>query len=152
MRSLETLKIRMEKQAKNAAILAEFLHQHEAVEQVYYLGMLDSDRQAEIYEKQCLSGGAMLSFDIVGGEREAFQFLNSLKLIKLAVSLGGTESLVEHPASMTHSAVAHKNEIGITDKLIRLSVGIENPEDLIWDLEHAFKNVSFNVKRKALEA
>jgi methionine-gamma-lyase len=83
----------------------------------------------------------MVSFDIKGGEKEAFKFLNSLKLIKLAVSLGGTESLAEHPASMTHAGVdpeerAHHN---VTDKLVRISVGVENPKDIIADIEQALK-------------
>ena len=81
----------------------------------------------------------MLSFDIVGGEKEAFKFMNSLKLIKLAVSLGGTESLVEHPATMTHVGVdpSYKHELFITEKLIRISVGVENHADIIWDIEQA---------------
>jgi methionine-gamma-lyase len=81
----------------------------------------------------------MISFDIVGGEPQAFRFLNALKLVKLAVSLGGTESLAEHPASMTHSDVDPHDRLalGITDKMVRLSVGVEHPEDLIADLEQA---------------
>ncbi|MEK6651166.1 MAG: PLP-dependent transferase, partial [Bacteroidota bacterium] len=87
--------------------------------------------------------GAMISFDIKGGEREAFRFLNSLKLIKLAVSLGSTESLAEHPYSMTHCGVDDtvKKHIGITEKLVRLSVGVEDPDDLIWDIDQALKHV-----------
>ena len=92
----------------------------------------------------------MLSFDVVGGEPEAFTFLNSLKHIKLAVSLGGTESLAEHPASMTHSDVPYdeKQALHITDKMVRLSIGIENPKDIIWDLEQALEKV----KAPAMEA
>ena len=86
----------------------------------------------------------MISFRIRGNEATAFKFLNSLKMIKLAVSLGGTESLVEHLASMTHSAMepAKKEEFGITENLVRLTVGIEDPEDIIWDLEQAFRTVN----------
>jgi len=85
----------------------------------------------------------MLSFDVAGGEQEAFTFLNNLKHIKLAVSLGGTESLAEHPASMTHSDIPleEKEELHITDKMIRLSIGIENARDIIWDIEQALEKV-----------
>lgn len=85
----------------------------------------------------------MLSFDIAGGEHEAFTFLNNLKHIKLAVSLGSTESLAEHPASMTHSDVPYeeKQELNITDKMVRISIGIENYKDLIWDIEQALEKV-----------
>ena len=81
----------------------------------------------------------MISFDIVGGETEAFRFLNALQLFKLAVSLGGTESLAEHPATMTHSDVdpAERIIMGVTDQMVRLSIGVEHPEDLITDLEQA---------------
>jgi methionine-gamma-lyase len=124
--------------------VAEFLVKHPKVEEVYYLGLIkDSDPQYEIYKRQCLAPGAMISFDIKGGEKEAFKFLNSLKMIKLAVSLGGTESLAEHPAAMTHSDIEPKRrtEFGITDKMIRLSVGLEAPDDLKWDLEQALKTI-----------
>jgi methionine-gamma-lyase len=85
----------------------------------------------------------MVSFDVKGGEREAFRFLNALKLVKLAVSLGGTESLAEHPYSMTHADVSPqaKQAAGITDRMIRLSVGIEHPDDTIFDLEQALAGV-----------
>jgi methionine-gamma-lyase len=107
MRSLETLKPRMELQVKNAAVVAQYIREHPLVRKVHYLGFLTpaDGQEYAIYRKQCLSDGAMISFDIRGGEREAFLFLNSLKLIKLAVSLGGTESLAEHPATMTHCDV-----------------------------------------------
>ncbi|SHK49872.1 cystathionine gamma-synthase family protein [Rhodothermus profundi] len=144
MRSLETLKIRMEKQARNARRVADFLAEHPKVERVYYLGHLkEEDPQYEIFRRQCKSPGAMISFEVQGGEAEAFRFLNSLKLIKLAVSLGGTESLAEHPATMTHSDVPPEEQrrIGIRDNLIRLSVGIEHPADLILDLEQALETV-----------
>lgn len=144
MRSMETLKLRMTSQMKNARHIADFLADHPKVEKVYYLGHLtEDDPQFAIYRKQCLGPGSMVSFDIVGDESHAFKFLNSLKLMKLAVSLGGTESLAEHPATMTHSDIAPdaQRRMGITDKLIRLSVGVENPEDLVMDLKHALKRV-----------
>ena len=146
LRSLETLKPRMETQARNAGAVAEFLLLHPKVEKVYYLGFLDESNpvQYNIYKKQCLSAGAMVSFDVKGGEKEAFEFLNHLKLIKLAVSLGSTESLAEHPASMTHCDVPddEKKELHINDNLIRLSIGVENYEDLIWDIGQALKQVN----------
>lgn len=143
MRSLETLKVRMSKQAENTVEIADFLAKHPKVEKVYYLGHLkEGSSQYAIFKKQLSSAGAMLSFDIKGGEAEAFKFLNHLKLIKLAVSLGSTESLAEHPATMTHSDVSKedKESIGISEKLIRLSIGVEHPTDIIWDIEQALEN------------
>ena len=117
-----------------------FLADHPKIERVYYLGHLtENDPQYKIYQRQCEGPGAMISFDIVGGEPEAFRFLNALKLIKLAVSLGGTESLAEHPFTMTHADVSseEKKHYGVTPKMIRLSIGVEHPEDLIADLKQA---------------
>jgi methionine-gamma-lyase len=139
MRSLETLKVRMDEQARNAKEVADFLLAHPKVEKVYYLGFLESEKDKELLARQFTSNGAMISFDIVGGEKEAFQFLDSLKLIKLAVSLGGTESLAEHPQTMTHADVPMEDKriMHITEKLIRLSVGVENYNDLITDINQA---------------
>ncbi len=139
MRSLETLKVRMDEQARNAKEVADFLLAHPKVEKVYYLGFLESQKDKELLARQFTSNGAMISFDIVGGEKEAFQFLDSLKLIKLAVSLGGTESLAEHPQTMTHADVPMEDKriMHITEKLIRLSVGVENYNDLITDITQA---------------
>lgn len=145
MRSLETLKIRMEAAATNAERVAVYLSNHPKIEKVYYLGYTkkNNPEQSEIFNRQYLSNGAMLSFDVTGGEHEAFTFLNNLKHIKLAVSLGGTESLAEHPASMTHADVPYeeKQELHITDKMVRLSIGIENYKDIIWDIEQALEKV-----------
>lgn len=144
MRSLETLKVRMEQQAKNAEVIAQYLTKHPKVEKVYYLGLIhETSTNYHTYKRQYLSPGAMLSFDIKGGEKEAFAFLNNLKLIQLAVSLGSTESLAEHPASMTHAGIeeTHRKEMGITDKLIRISVGVENFQDILWDIEQALEVV-----------
>jgi len=145
MRSLETLKPRMETQVKNAQKVARFLNQHERVEKVYYLGLIEDKNKIikDLYNKQCLSPGAMLSFDVKGGEREAFKFLNSLKLIKLAVSLGSTESLAQHPATMTHAGVDpdEREKMFISSKLVRLSIGIENVDDLIWDISQALEEI-----------
>jgi methionine-gamma-lyase len=141
MRSLETLKVRMEAQALNAKKVANFLKTHNKVDKVYYLGFIPEEDTLNYatYQKQYKSAGAMISFDIKGGEKEAFKFLNKLKLIKLAVSLGSTESLAQHPATMTHIDVSaeDKKANSITEKLVRLSIGLENSDDLIWDLEQA---------------
>jgi methionine-gamma-lyase len=144
MRSLETLKIRMEKSAANAKLVAEFLDKHPKVKKVYYLGLIkESDPQYTIYRKQCLGPGAMIGFEVNGDETTAFRVLDSLKMIRLAVSLGGTESLAEHPAAMTHSGVdpVKRKEFGITDNLLRLSVGVEAAEDIIWDLDQALSQI-----------
>jgi methionine-gamma-lyase len=144
LRSLETLKLRMTSQMKNARYVANFLADHPKVERVHYLGHLEEGSpQYAIYRKQCLAPGAMISFEVTGGEAEAFRLLNALKLVKLAVSLGGTESLAEHPASMTHSDVGPESQarMGITPALVRLSVGVEHPEDLIADLQQALSRV-----------
>src|SRR5690606_35401205 len=120
------LKVRMEAQAKGATAVAAFLQGHPKVKKVHYLGFLDDPGQQAIHAVQYLSAGAMLSFDVQGGEPEAFRFLNALKLVKLAVSLGSTESLAEHPATMTHVGVdpAEREKLGITGGLVRLSVGV----------------------------
>jgi methionine-gamma-lyase len=144
MRSLETLKLRMTSQMKNARYVADFLADHPKVKRVSYLGHIHENHpQYELYRKQCSGPGSVVSFEVTGGEAECFRILNNLKLIKLAVSLGGTESLAEHPATMTHSDVALEDQaaMGITPALIRLSVGVEHPEDLVADLEEALKKV-----------
>ncbi len=138
-RSLETLKLRMTSQMKNARYVAEFLKEHPKVASVQYLGFLEDDSQRAIYERQCEAPGSTFSFEVKGGEAEAFRLLDSLKLIKLAVSLGGTESLAEHPATMTHSDVPKESQarMGITPAMVRISVGIEHPDDIIADLAQA---------------
>ncbi|HNP19277.1 MAG TPA: cystathionine gamma-synthase family protein [Fulvivirga sp.] len=142
LRSLETLKVRMEQQTKNAQEVALFLEKRPNVKKIMFLGSLKKDTKAySIYKKQYSAPGAMISFEIKGGEKEAFHFLNHLKLIKLAVSLGSTESLAEHPASMTHAGVDPevKAQMGISDSLVRLSIGVENSQDLIWDIKQALE-------------
>ncbi|MFT6134162.1 MAG: methionine-gamma-lyase [Cyclobacteriaceae bacterium] len=145
MRSLETLKIRMEKQAENATIIAQRLANHPKVARVFYLGLLDKeDPQYAIYHRQYSSPGAMLAFNVKGDEPEAFQFLNSTELIKLAVSLGSTESLGEHPATMTHADVSAEDKLRlhIGSSLVRLSIGVENVEDLWYDIDQALNHIS----------
>jgi len=144
MRSLETLKIRMEKQQRNASRVADFLATHPKVKTVNYLGLIKKGtKEYDIYKKQYSGSGAMMSFELEGGEKEAFTFLNNLKLIKLAVSLGSTESLAEHPKTMTHAGVDEESlrEFQITDALIRISIGVENHEDIMWDIEQALEKV-----------
>ena len=143
-RSLETLELRMTRQAENAKRVAGFLVDHPKVRSINYLGLLEAgDPQYDLFKRQCLSPGAMISFEVEGGEAAAFRFLNALELIHLAVSLGGTESLAEHPASMTHAGVPRDvcNAVGVTDGLARISVGVENAEDIILDIAHALDAV-----------
>ena len=140
LRSLETLKIRMQAATTGAKEVVAFLSSHKQIGRIDYPGLLKpEDPQYEIYQKQCSGPGSTFSFEVKGGEKAAFQVLNKLQLIKLAVSLGGTESLAQHPAAMTHSAVpkARRDLIGITAGLIRISVGIEDPQDLIADIAQA---------------
>jgi methionine-gamma-lyase len=131
----------MDKQCENAKVVAKYLRSHPKIEKVYYFDQFDNAEQERIYKAQCSEPGAMISFDLKGGEKECFAFLDKLHLIKLAVSLGSTESLIQHPYSMTHAGVAEdvKAKINVTEKLIRLSIGVENPTDLIADIEQALK-------------
>ena len=143
-RSLETLKIRMEKSAENAKKIAEMLFKHPKIDKVHYLSLIEKETEEyKIYKKQYSSSGGMISIDLKGGEKEAFKFLDNLKLVKLAVSLGGTESLACHPYSMTHADVSikTKNKIGMTESLVRLSIGIEDPDDLIEDIKQSLDKV-----------
>jgi methionine-gamma-lyase len=144
MRSMETLALRMAKSAENAAVVAKFLRQHPKIAAVNYLGFLNSDdARHALFQRQCGSAGSTFGFAVKGGEAEAFRLLDALQVIKLAVSLGGTETLMSHPASTTHSGVAKqtRDRLGITDALIRISVGIEDADDLIADLSAALEAV-----------
>jgi methionine-gamma-lyase len=144
MRSMETLSLRMHKSAQNASSVAKFLRNHSKVASVNYLGFLAADDpRTAVFKRQCDSAGSTFGFNVKGGEAEAFRLLDALQVIKLAVSLGGTESLISHPASTTHSGLLKetRDRIGITDSLIRLSVGIENADDLIADLGAALDRV-----------
>jgi methionine-gamma-lyase len=141
-RSLETLHLRMERSQDNARVLSERLRAHDKVADVLVAGGGAGEQRA-IFEAQCQGPGSTFSIRLKGGEAEAFRMLNTLKLFKLAVSLGGSESLASHPSSMTHSdySAEAKNRCGIGDDLIRLSVGVENAEDLWVDLEQALAAV-----------
>lgn len=144
MRSLETLRLRMTAAMNNARVVAEYLRGHPKVTKTLYLGFLPSDHPDHaLYRRQCEAPGSTFSFEIAGGEAAAFRFLDALQVIKLAVSLGGTESLISHPASTTHSGIVPETleRIGITPGLVRLSVGIENADDLIADLGQALEKV-----------
>jgi methionine-gamma-lyase len=139
-RSLETLSVRMERGNSNARVVAEFLRDHPRVEKVHYLPFLAADApQRRVFEAQCTGAGSTFSFDIKGGIAEAFACLNKLEIVKLAVSLGGTESLACHPGSTTHSGVPAplRARIGVSDATIRLSIGIEHADDLVADLAQA---------------
>jgi methionine-gamma-lyase len=144
MRSMETLALRMERSAQNAALVAKFLAGHPKIASVNYLGFLAADDpRTAVFRSQCQSPGSTFGFAVKGGEAEAFRLLDALQVIKLAVSLGGTETLMSHPASTTHSGVAKqtRDRLGVTDALIRISVGIEHPDDLIADLSAALEAV-----------
>jgi methionine-gamma-lyase len=142
LRSLETLELRMTRAGENAAKVCEFLKDHSKVESVGYLGFLEQGgdaRQADIYRRHCTGAGSTFSLYLKGGEREAFAFLDALKIAHLAVSLGGTETLASAPAAMTHLSVPdeRKQALGITDNLVRISIGVEDPDDLIADFDQA---------------
>jgi methionine-gamma-lyase len=139
-RSLETVALRMQKAADNARAVAEFLMGHAKVERVNFPGLLPKgDPQRAIYDRQCSGPGSTFSFVVKGGKDEAFRVLDGLQIVKLAVSLGGTESLACHPPTTMHSSFSadDRARLGIPDGLIRISIGVEHPEDLIADLKQA---------------
>ena len=133
---MKTLSIRMEKHSESAIKVAEFLEDHPAVDKVYYPG-LKSFPQYELAKKQMKLPGAMIAFELKGGIDEGRKLMNNVKLCSLAVSLGDTETLIQHPASMTHSPYTpeERAESGISDTLVRLSIGLEDVEDIINDLK-----------------
>ncbi|RMF06545.1 MAG: methionine gamma-lyase, partial [Candidatus Neomarinimicrobiota bacterium] len=135
---LRTLGLRVEKAQANARKVAEFLSADPRVEQVYYPGLPDFS-QYDLAQKQMRGPGSMLSFELTGGLDAGIHLMNSVRLATLAVSLGGFETLIQHPASMTHASMPREERIaaGISDGLVRLAVGCENAEDLIRDLDTA---------------
>jgi methionine-gamma-lyase len=142
LRSLETVSIRMRRQAKSATRLARLLAGHPAVESVYYPGLIQAgDPSWEVYHRQCSGPGSLIAFVVRGGAEAAFRVLDRFEVVRLAVSLGGTESLVEHPMSMTHSDVPPERleAFGVRPGLIRMSVGLEHLSDLKRDLLHALE-------------
>ena len=142
IRGLKTFEIRMERHCKNARTIVDFLNKHPKVEKIYYPG-LETHPGYEIAKKQMKDFGAMISFELKGGFEAGKTLLNNLKLCSLAVSLGDTETLIQHPASMTHSPYTKEERevAGITDGLVRLSVGLENVEDIIADLEYGLEKI-----------
>lgn len=143
LRSLETVSVRMRRQAKNAKALAKLLSEHPKVRSVHFPTQLDPDSaQHALFERQCTGTGSLIAFEIDGDEAEAFRVLDRLQVARLAVSLGGTETLVEHPRTMTHADVPHEelDQLGVSEGMIRLSVGIEHLSDLKRDLLHALSD------------
>ena len=144
LRSLETLELRMTRAGESARTICNYLRDHPKVEKVGYLGFLEpGSRQSDIYQRHCTGAGSTFSLYLKGGEREAFAFLDGLKIANLAVSLGGTETLASAPAAMTHLSVPEERKaaLGISDNLVRISIGVEKAEDLIADFEHALRAV-----------
>ncbi len=143
LRGIKTLSVRMREHERNALRLASYLEEHPKVKKVNYPG-LESHPQHTLAHRQATGYGGMLSFEIKGGLDEAEQFLESLRVFALAESLGGVESLIEHPALMTHASVPKevREQVGLTDSLIRVSVGIEHIDDLIADFDQAFKMIA----------
>lgn len=144
LRGIKTLHLRMERHCDNGRDIAAYLQKHPQVENIYWPG-LESHKGHEIAKKQMSDFGGMISFNIKGDSLEsALHFVKSVKLITLAESLGGVESLISHPASMTHAAIPRevREKVGVTDGLIRISLGVEDSADLIADLEQAFNAIS----------
>jgi methionine-gamma-lyase len=143
-RSIETLQIRVERQTGSATSVAAFLADHPKVESVRHLSLLGADDpRHDLYKRQCLGPGAMISFEVEGGEDAAFRMLDAMRVVNLATSLGGTESLASHPWSTSHALMppAEKTALGITPGLVRLSIGVEAADDLIQDLGQALDQV-----------
>ncbi|MEV9639935.1 methionine gamma-lyase [Mammaliicoccus sciuri] len=142
LRGIKTLPVRMDRHSANAKILFDYLKKQPKVEEVFY-PFDDRHSQYEIAKKQMKMGGGLISFTIKGGKKEAQQLLNKLELVKLAVSLGDAETLMQHPATMTHSGIpkAEREKMGVTDSLLRLSVGLEHMDDVIADLEQALHSI-----------
>lgn len=142
IRGLKTMSLRIEKHCSSAQKIADFLDSHPMIEKVYYPG-LESHPGYEIAKKQMRAMGGIISFEVKGGLNEGKRFINSLELAMISFSLGDPETLVQHPASMTHAQIPkeERSKYGITDGLIRLSVGLEDPQDIINDLEQALKKV-----------
>jgi methionine-gamma-lyase len=142
LRGLKTLPIRVEKHTKNAMEVAKFLEKQDKVEKVFYPG-LESHPQHDLAKKQASGFGSMISFELKGGHSAGEKMMNNVKLATLAVSLGDVDTLIQHPASMTHAPVPREERLaaGITDGLVRISIGIEDVEDIIADLEGALETL-----------
>ena len=143
-RSLETLGLRMNRAAENARTMATFLRAHPSIEKVHDLTALPKgSAAAKVHKAQATGPGSTFSFDVKGGKAAAFKVLNNLTIFKLAVSLGGTESLMCHPATTTHSGVPKevRDRIGVMDSTIRVSIGVEHIDDLIADMTQALAEI-----------
>lgn len=142
LRGMKTLSYRMDAHCRNAEYVARYLESHPLVEHVVYPGLKTHPQHALAKRQMKLSGG-MISFDVKGGKEAAVALIDHVRLITIAVSLGDVDSLIEHPATMTHSSYSDEERAayGITDSMVRLSVGLEDPEDIVADLEHALKSV-----------
>ena len=143
LKSLETLEVRVTRAAANAEIVAAALADHPAVTRIHFPGHA-SHPQHELAKRQMTSGGTMISFEVKGGKRAAFDVLRALEVVKISNNLGDTKSLVTHPATTTHQRLKEEEraELGITDSLVRLSVGLEDPQDLVEDLAQALSRAS----------
>jgi cystathionine gamma-synthase/methionine-gamma-lyase len=144
LRSLETLSVRTARVCESALTIARYLKAHPKVAGVTFIGLAEpGSREHDLMQRQTRGAGSTFSFRVVGGEAEAFRFLDALQLLRLAVSLGGSETLICHPASTTHYAIARDRlaEAGVTEATLRLSVGLEHPDDLIADLTQALDQV-----------
>ena len=139
-RSLYTLKLRMNAQTNNTKLLYNYLKKSSYVKNVYYPGGDNDEIQNLIFKSEYSNSGSLISFEIIGGKTKAFKILNSFKIVRLAVSLGSVDTLIQHPSSMTHSdlSLEDQNKIGITESLLRCSVGLEDINDIISDFENAF--------------
>lgn len=151
-RSMETLSLRMERAAESGRAVARWLAENQIIPaRVLHPEMTEDDRASEIYAGQCSGPGSTFSFVVEGDRAFAFRILNGLKLFKLAVSLGGSESLICHPASTTHSGMPkpERDAVGVTEGLIRVSVGLEHPDDLVADLDQAFRGAVADGRKMA---
>jgi methionine-gamma-lyase len=146
IRGLKTLHLRVERHCQNAQTVAEFLEAHPLVKEVFYPG-LESHQGYALIGKQMKAGGGVIAFELKGDFDGAVQFMNRLEMCKIAVSLGDAETLIQHPASMTHSPYEpeQRRQAGISDTLIRLSVGLEHVDDIIADLQQALQQASHNL-------
>ncbi|MCM3692084.1 methionine gamma-lyase [Neobacillus niacini] len=143
LRGLKTLPVRMDRHCENASMLVGFLRNHPKVETIYFPGNIDYEEDHSIMSKQMKKPGGLISFSIKGTKQTAQLFMNQLKLIKIAVSLGDAETLIQHPATMTHAVVPEleRKKMGIEDTLLRLSVGLEAWEDIKEDIEQALEKI-----------
>jgi methionine-gamma-lyase len=143
LRGLKTLPVRMDRHCENASMLVDFLRNHPKVETIYFPGNSDYEENHSIMQKQMKKPGGLISFSIKGTKQTAQLFMNQLNLIKIAVSLGDAETLIQHPATMTHAVVPEqeRRKMGIEDTLLRLSVGLEAWEDLKEDIEQALEKI-----------